>query len=182
MWNWGKEKTKTAPKEVRGSGEAPDSEFAEAVRGTENQSASGHVKDSRQPVTGEPEQFMITPEGAMAMVKWCFVPLARYDHPAWALTDDEAAPVAPKMSAFIQAVVDRHMPQFMMRMMNQYPEFLSLTYSIGLLYYAKFKVVRLVRIEEMKRDRQQAEENRINQARNVTPINPEPSDVEVESR
>jgi hypothetical protein len=31
----------------------------------------------------------------------------------------------------------------------------------------------------MKRDRQQAEENRINQARNVTPIASEPSDVKM---
>jgi hypothetical protein len=152
LFNW-KAKPKTRPS--RGSVAAPD-ELDEAARETESAIPQGSSDEPE--VSQISDEFTITPDMAMAMVKGCFSPLAKYDHPSWALTDEEASPVVPKMQAAIQAVLDRHMPQFMMQMMNKYPEMLSLTYAMVLLYYMKFKAVRLIRMEEYREEQKRLAE------------------------
>jgi hypothetical protein len=159
LFNW-KGKPKSKPQASRGSVAAPD-EISQAAQETEAASSSATASGVR---VAEPDHgsdlFTITPDVAMAMVKGCFSPLARYDHSAWALTDEEAGPVVPKMQAAIQAVLDRHMPQFMMQMMNKYPEMLSLTYAMAMLYYMKFKAVRLLRVAEYREEQKRLAEAR----------------------
>jgi hypothetical protein len=158
LFNW-KAKPRSKP-QSRGSAAAPD-EIDQAAQETEAVSSSATASGVR---VAEPDHgsdlFTITPDIAMAMVKGCFSPLAKYDHPAWALSDEEAGPVVPKMQAAIQAVLDRHMPEFMITMMNKYPEMLSLTYAMAMLYYVKFKAVRLLRMEEYRQEQKRLAEAR----------------------
>jgi hypothetical protein len=160
LFNW---KAKPKPRETGNPGKVgsvagPD-EIDRAAMETES-AAGPSSQASYQPDAGSADTFTITPDIAVAMVKGCFSPLVKYDHPAWEVTDEEAAPIVPKMQAAIQAVLDRHMPQFMISMMNKYPEMLGLTYAMAMLYYVKFKAVRLVRMEEHRDEQRRIVESR----------------------
>lgn len=150
----------------RGSGAAPD-EIDQAARETETSAPT--QSEARSFDTVAVDRYSVSPEIAMSVVKGFFSPLAKYDHPAWELTDEEAGPVVPKMQKAIQALLDRHMPEFAMKLMAKYPELLGVTYAMALLYYAKFKAVRLVRMEEYRAEqRRVAEAQRAEAARVAT--------------
>jgi len=91
------------------------------------------------------DAFEIRPEWAEAAARLCFLPAARLSHPAYALTDEEAEVISPKMQAFLQAVADKYAPAALGRVANKYPEFFDLTAALGILYWQKWRFVSKMR-------------------------------------
>lgn len=112
------------------------------------------------------ERLLIRPSWGEGVARACFLPPAKLIHPAYALTDDEAEVIGPKMAAFLQALVDRYeylVPQWAARVSNRFPEFGDLLAALGVAGYAKYELVKKLRkLEE--------EERRAKAAANVTPI------------
>lgn len=96
------------------------------------------------------EQLVIKPEWALATSKACFYPPAKMIHPAYALTDEEAEKVSPKMAAFLQAIADKYAPAMVCRLANKYPEFWDLAGALGVLYYQKWRIVSKLQAEEAR--------------------------------
>jgi len=91
------------------------------------------------------DRLEIRPEWAEAAARLCFLPAARLSHPAYALTDEEADVISPKMQAFLQAVADKYAPAALGRVANKYPEFFDLTAALGVLYWQKWRFVSKMR-------------------------------------
>ena len=96
------------------------------------------------------ESLIIKPEWAQAALKACFYPPAKMVHPAYALTDEEAERVSPKMATFLQAVADKIAPAVVCRLANKYPEFFDLAGALGVLYYQKWRIVSKLQLEEAR--------------------------------
>src|SRR6266446_10035768 len=91
------------------------------------------------------DRLEIRPEWAEAAARLCFLPAARLSHPAYALTNEEAEVISPKMQAFLQAVADKYAPAALGRVANKYPEFFDLTAALGVLYWQKWRYVSKMR-------------------------------------
>jgi hypothetical protein len=160
---------RAAHQENRGFVAAPD-ELEDVARQTEAQREPEYdpEADKGEP-SGLPEQetLAISEADAAEIVKWIYSHPAKFDHPAWAVTEEEAHGVAPKMQAMVQALLDRHMPQFIVRIMNRYPEAISLAAAMLLLTYAKAKAVKLAKVAEARIEQEAA---RMANAKNVTPV------------
>src|SRR5579885_174577 len=104
---------------------------------------------------GEPgERFVIREEWAEATVESIFSLIARADHPAWTLTDEETETVAPKMQVFLQAIADRYAPQMLAKFASKHAELFDLTAALGVLLWTKWRFVskiKLVEFEEAKK-------------------------------
>jgi hypothetical protein len=96
-------------------------------------------------VEQEGESLAIRLEWAEAAARLCFLPAARMVHPAYALADEEAEVISPKMQAFLQAVADKYAPAALSRVANKYPEFLDLAGALGVLYWQKWRYVSHIR-------------------------------------
>ncbi len=107
------------------------------------------------------EALIIKQEWAIVAVKGAFYPAARYLHPAYAVDNDEAEQIAPKMQVFLQSLADKYAPAAIARLANRYPEFWDLAAALGVLYYQKWRAVSQLIAEE---------EERVRNAKNVTPI------------
>jgi len=129
------------PEEKRTTGSAAfeeiASEFSEPARPQETR------ESERAP---EQEKLVISIEWAQGALEGCFVPLAKLDHPAWALSPEEAQKGAPKMQAFLQAVTDRIAPAILARVVNKYPEFTDLLGMLAILGLAKYQQVRKLKL------------------------------------
>lgn len=127
---------------------------AERVTGAGSEPAVPLDDRTAAPAT-ELEQLTVKQEWATGCLKLCFWPLARFDNPAWALTDEEANVAAPEMQAFLQAIIDHYSPtvvvQALARLTNKYPEFADLVQALGLLYWMKWKQVRSIEVEMAER-------------------------------
>ena len=110
---------------------------------------------------GSDEALIIKQEWAIVAVKGAFYPAARYLHPAYAVDNEEAEKVAPKMQVFLQSLADKYAPAAIARLANRYPEFWDLAAALGVLYYQKWRAVSQLIAEE---------EERVRNAKNVTPI------------
>lgn len=105
------------------------------------------------PVAGEPEpetSLAIRPEWAEAAARFCFLPAAKFVHPAYALADEEAEAITPQMQTFLQAVADKYAPAAVGRLANRYPEFFDLAAALGVLYWQKWRHVS--RIQKLEAD------------------------------
>lgn len=120
--------------------------------------AEGFIEETPAPAAEQEEQLIIKPEWAQAALKACFYPPAKMVHPAYALTDEEAEKVSPKMAAFLQALADKYAPAMVCRLANKYPEFWDLAGALGVLYYQKWRIVSKLQAEEA-RARAEAGEN-----------------------
>lgn len=116
------------------------SEFSEPARKAESPDPSGNPP--------EQEKLGISLEWGQGALEGCFLPLAKLDHPAWALTEEEARKGAPKMQAFLQAVADRLAPAILARVVNKYPEFTDLLGMLAILSFEKYKQVRKIKTAE----------------------------------
>lgn len=105
----------------------------------------------------EEEKFIIREEWAEDCARLCFKPLAKAIHPAYALTDDEAETISPKMQAFLQALCDKIAPPLIARMANKYPELFDLGAALGVLYYQKYRFVSRLRAIEARIHKENAE-------------------------
>jgi len=98
------------------------------------------------------EALIIKPEWAIAAVKGAFYPAEKFLHPAYAVDDEEAAKVSPKMQVFLQSLADKYAPAAISRLANRYPEFWDLAAALGILYYQKWRIVsKLIAQEEKAR-------------------------------
>jgi hypothetical protein len=113
------------------------------------------------------EKFQIQPKWAIGATKALFVPLAKYQHPAWALSDEEAETVRPEMQTFLQAMFDRYVPSLLNSWASKHSEFTNLFLALGTLLYVKAK--------QVNESVAQAE------ALNKVIEMPEPSDTEVKA-
>lgn len=95
----------------------------------------------------ESDRLVIHMDWSGKVVNGCFWPLARFDHPAWALTEEETAAIAPKMHVFLQAVSDRYAPAWLGRMATRHAELFDLGIALTMMYYAKFQQVNEARAE-----------------------------------
>jgi hypothetical protein len=104
------------------------------------------------PSQTDSEALIIKPEWAIAAVKGAFYPAEKFLHPAYAVDDEEAAEVSPKMQVFLQSLADKYAPAAISRLANRYPEFWDLAAALGVLYYQKWRVVsKLIAQEEKAR-------------------------------
>jgi hypothetical protein len=142
MW-WVKDKeAKGRDNETRGT---TGSAFEDTAR---QFSESPRPEESSAPLVEKEEKLNVKIEFAQGALEYCFVPLARLDHPAWALTELESAKGAPAMQAFLQMVADKLAPALLARVVNKYPEFADLVAMLGVLYYQKYRLVRSLKIAE----------------------------------
>lgn len=91
------------------------------------------------------DRLEIRPEWAEGAARLCFLPAAKLWHPAFALTDEEAAKVAPQIGALMQAVADRYAPALVGRVANRHPELFDAIASLGVLYWQKWRLVSRMR-------------------------------------
>lgn len=96
------------------------------------------------------DRLEVRPEWAEAVAKLCFLPAARLSHPAYALSDEEAQVISPKMQAFLQAVADKYAPAMLGRVASKYPELFDLTAALGVLYFQKWRYVSAMQREEAR--------------------------------
>ncbi len=99
----------------------------------------------------EPVGITVKDKWARGVVKVCFLPLAKYDHPAWRLTDSEAEMARPEMQEFLQALSNRYTPGLLARFEKRHPEFVDMLVAMVSLYYVKYKAVSLVVLAEEAR-------------------------------
>lgn len=96
----------------------------------------------------QPDVFVIQPRWARGAVKACFVPLAKYQHPAWALTDDEADKIAPEMQTLMQATFNRYVPSVLNDWAAKHTEIANLMVGLVSLYYVKYQMVQKAMLAE----------------------------------
>jgi hypothetical protein len=113
----------------------------------------------------EEEALKVKPAWAVVAAKGVFFPAAKWIHPAYALTDEEAVRVAPEMQVFLQSLADKYAPVAVSRIANRYPEFADLIAALGTVYYHKWRAVKKLVAEE-EQARREAGAN----AKNVTPV------------
>lgn len=107
---------------------------------------------------GAPEALIIRPEWANAAARLCFLPAAKFSHPAFALTDEEAEKITPQIQALLQAVSDRYAPALLGHMANKHRELFDAVAALGVLYWQKWRLVsHLRKVEAMERARMAAE-------------------------
>jgi hypothetical protein len=131
--------------------EAAGGESFESVAATLTEKPEEVSQQARESVAEIPsgeERFEIRLEWADATTRACFLPLARFDHPAWALDDNDAAAVAPKMQAFLQAVADKYAPQVLGKFATKHAELFDLTMAVGVLLWSKFRYVTAIKRQE----------------------------------
>lgn len=151
MWGKKKEQGTDSP-----SGSSMTGDFEEAAARV---TAAESIPSPDAPTaTGEAEEaehgLVIREEWAEYAARACFLPPAKLIHPAYALTDHEAAVISPKMQAFLQAVADKYAPAALSRVMSKYPEFTDLTAALAVLYFQKWRFVsRIIREEAEARAR-----------------------------
>lgn len=120
--------------------------------------ASDHAREAREFVETKPaappqaaeEKLKVEPAWAVKCAQAFFWPLAKYDHPAWTLTDEEAQKISPDIERFLQAVSDRYFPGWASHLYLRHRELWNFLSALVLLYYAKYKVVEAVRRAEQK--------------------------------
>jgi len=130
---------------------------AEPAQGSDEE-ASRNASDMARAMAEEDEALIIKPEWAIVAVKGAFYPAEKFLHPAYAVDDEEAAGVSPKMQVFLQSLADKYAPAAISRLANRYPEFWDLAAALGVLYYQKWRVVSKL-IAQEERARAEAGEN-----------------------
>jgi len=96
------------------------------------------------------EKFVIDDDVTIWTVQAVFWPLKTYDHPAWEVTDEEAAFVSPKLQPFLQKFFDRYIPDWMGRYASKNKELAELVIAFGMLFVIKRnQVIRLKKVDAM---------------------------------
>ena len=108
----------------------------------------------------EAEKFIIDEEWAVATVQLVFVPLKKYDHPAWEVSDDEARMVSPKMQVFLQNVFDRYVPDFLNRFASKNKQLSELGAALLMLYFIKRSQVKKFKLVDAMIEAAKKEESR----------------------
>jgi len=96
------------------------------------------------------EKLVVSVEVAQGALEYCFWPLAKLDHPGWALSEEQSLKGAPTMQAFLQAVADRIAPQILARLVNKYPAFMDLLGMLAAMGYVKYREVKRLKALESK--------------------------------
>src|SRR5260370_36789182 len=115
----GQEQPKSNPKDVNPAGMSGSSfedaarQFTEPPRAEET---PGAVSERQG------ERLIVKVEWAQGALGGCFYPLARLDHPAWALTEAESAKGAPTMQPFLQWAPDKIAPATLARVVHEDPQ------------------------------------------------------------
>lgn len=149
LWN-GKKKSEMT---TTGGGE----EFERAAAAVSAELPEDRAAAEPAAVVEENESLLIRPEWAEAAARFCFLPAARFSHPAYALSDEEAEKIAPLMQTFLQAVADKYAPAALGRVANKYPEFFDLAAALGVLYWQKWRYVSHLRQMEAQERAEAAE-------------------------
>jgi hypothetical protein len=142
-------------RESSSSSEAPGGEFENvaasltAEQGSD-QEATENAAAVAEAIANGDERFVIREEWAESTVKLCFLPLAKFDHPAWMPSDDVARAVAPKMQVFLQAVADKYAPQFLGKFATRHAELFDLVAAMGIVLWQQFSIVRQAKLIEMQ--------------------------------
>lgn len=100
------------------------------------------------PSEREAVKVSVSEKTAMACVKGPFEFLAAYDHPAWALTDDEARGAAPEMAEALEKILDRYVPESLVYLKAKNPEAFAVVVVMGKLVLVKRKQVKEIKIAE----------------------------------
>jgi hypothetical protein len=83
---------------------------------------------------------MVRPEWARGAVALCFYPLYARD-PRWRLTEGEADGAAGEMQSFLQAVLDRYLPEWIGKYAPKNPELARLVLALGVVWLSKARAV-----------------------------------------
>lgn len=116
------------------------------------------------------ESLAIRPEWAREAARLCFLPAAKFVHPAYALADEEAAAITPQMQTFLQAVADKYAPAAVGRLANKYPEFFDLAGALGVLYWQKWRYVSHIRRMEAEQAAREASEKQAGESASPAPV------------
>lgn len=96
------------------------------------------------------DRLTIRPEWAAYVSHAAFFPASKLIHPAYALTDEEAQILSPKMEIFLQEVADKYAPALLGRLTNKYPALFDILAAVAVLHFQKMKLVKHLRAEEAK--------------------------------
>lgn len=102
------------------------------------------------PAEREAAKFVVEEKTAMRLAAWPFNVLAAYDHPAWALTEEEAREVAPVIAEAVEKVIDRYLPESLAYLKAKNPELFAVVVVFGKLSLVKAGQVRKVKLEEAR--------------------------------
>ena len=91
------------------------------------------------PSTAE-DRLLVEHEWALGAVALCFYPLYVRD-PRWRLTRNEAEPAAGPMQKFLQAVLDRYLPEWIGKYAPKNPELARLVLALGVVWWSKARAV-----------------------------------------
>jgi hypothetical protein len=97
------------------------------------------------------EKFVIKEKWAAGSLKLLYRAPAKYIHPGYALTDEQAAKAAPEMRECLQEVADKLLPAIVGRLVNKAPKFFDLLSVLAVLSYRKYEEVQeLIALEREK--------------------------------
>ena len=102
------------------------------------------------PAEREAVKFVVEEKTAMQWAVWPFNVLAAYDHPAWALTEEEARKVAPTIAAAMEKVLDCYVPESLAYLKAKNPELFAVVVVFGKLSLVKAGQVSRVKLEEAR--------------------------------
>lgn len=149
---WFRKKQQQPP--TRTTNFSGSAEFEEAARRSVEQArrdVADVTADMRAEVgEGEETAFEVDAEFSEEAARLCFLPLAKYDHPAWELDDAEAQKLGPRFERLFQAVADRYLPAVMFRLAARHPEAFNLGVVLAVMYWKKYRVVSKVKASEAK--------------------------------
>lgn len=86
------------------------------------------------------DRLMVKREWARGCVALCFYPLYARD-PRWQLTAEEADGAAGEMQVFLQAVLDKYLPELMAKYAAGNPELARLVLAMGIVAWTKGRKV-----------------------------------------
>jgi hypothetical protein len=111
----------------------------------------------------EPERFIVSDEFAREFVKMPFAALAKFVHPAFAISDEEAEHGArmhrglvlqimpaprPPMQVCLQELADKYAPAMLAKMADNHRPLLTLIVAMSALGYAKWQTVAAIAAAE----------------------------------
>lgn len=127
----------------------------------------------------EPEKFIVPEDATVWTVQAIFWPLKRYSHPAWEVTEEEAALVSPKLQPFLQRFFDEFIPQWMGKYVSENKELGELVIAFSALLFIKSnQVKRMKRIDALIAEAKRKEEEAKNPPIDISAVAPAPTGYE----
>jgi hypothetical protein len=106
--------------------------------------------NSNAPQDESGDRLEIRPEWAVALARSPYALVAKFYHPAFALSDDQAEKLGPKLLPLIRKVTDVWIPSWLAGVSNRNPEMTDAVFALAVTGYVQWMHVQ--KIQEAERE------------------------------